>query len=1303
METNSKGTRKPNPVEKTNFLSEITFSYMFPIFKQTYQHGFSESDLFAPLPSHKSSTLGDQLERFWKQEDKRHKKYALHVALLKMFAPSLILTAFFRLIDVCSWVFIMPHVVGKIVSYYEDGQTKITSEQLDLYCLALLGFLYFNAGHFHPSVMAMTHTCMKMRIACSSLIYRKALKLSRTAMANTTAGQLVNFLSNDVRKFDESFLLCHFIWASPVQFFVATFLLYRKFGVSAIFGVLFIIMFVPIQIFIGKKFSSVRKKIAVRSDERVRLMNEIISGIQVIKMYCWEKPFASLVADSRRREMSAIKTRAILQGLFFSFAFYVSRISVFISILTYVLAGHYISAEGVFILSAMHNAIKMPLTTLFSKSVTGLAELNISIKRIQTFLRYDEYSHSLYQSNMKSTFGKYDGMVHKKNNEHLIIANEEEVVPKLELRKIYAKWIKTSPDHDLKNVSMTVNQNQLVAIVGPVGSGKSSLINVILKELFISGGEMEIQGVISYASQEVWLFSGSIRQNILFGEEFDADRYENVIKICALQTDFDILPYGDQTLVGERGKMLSGGQKARIGLARAVYKKADIYLLDDPLSAVDPEVGKHLYKECIEEFLNDKIRVLVTHQLQHLRNAHHIVLMKEGKIEKEGTFSDLQTSGMDFTKLFEQYNTEVEEKEIQVDNNEDILTVSSESDFEGPEVQAEEMAKGGLRLKVYGKYAKAGGGCCKMFGLLVIFLLTACFTYGGDFFVSYWVNLEKNLDKEEITYIDADLGNGSLSRKDIIYIYSGFVGGTFVTAIIWAISFFLFFISSSTVLHNNTFSKMIEATMGFFNKHSSGSILNRFSKDMGIVDEYLPLVMYEVIYAVLLMAGIFTLSLIVEIYLIFPMIFLGILLYLFRKVYIKTSRTVKRIESVVRSPIFNHMTTSVSGMATIRAFGAEKILIEEFDKIQDVHSAAWFLFIASNRCFAYWLDVGCFAFIGISIFTMTKLGTHINGGNIGLIITQYIDLIGNLQWCMRQWSEMENQMISVERILEYEKIDNEPKRPKSDLPEDWPTEGKIRFKNVSLKYDKEGAYVLDNLNFTVASKEKIGIVGRTGAGKSSTISALFQLYDLEGSIIIDNIDTSLIPLEDVRTKISIIPQEPVLFSGTMRKNLDPFDEYDDNVLWNALEQVELKDQIADQDVGLDVKVAEGGSNFSVGQRQLICLARALIRNNKIMVLDEATANVDPSTDFLIQKTIRNKFSDCTVLTIAHRLNTVMDSDKILVMDKGQVAEFDYPHNLLKNKDGVLYKLVQTTGTSTTKVLMDIAQKSYEEKVDTTRM
>ncbi|RZC33451.1 multidrug resistance-associated protein, partial [Asbolus verrucosus] len=1284
--------------------------YMFPIFKRSFKNGLREDDLFRPLDEHKSSILGEKLERIWKKEHRKHKKSALHRALFKLFGPYFMWIGLLKLIDEIMLVLnfdkttllvsvdyfrvVMPLSIGRLVSFFEKGQTHISESDAYIQAGAIVLCLLVDAFLAHPTMMALMHITMKLRVACSSLVYRKTLRLSRTALASTTIGQLVNLLSNDVSKFDQGFLLAHFVWIGPIQTAVATYLIYREIGVAAFFGMGFLLSFIPMQIWLGKRTSVLRLRTALRTDERVRLMNEIISGIQVIKMYCWEKPFAQLIAFARKKEMSAIRGHAFLLGIVYSFEMFITRTSVFVSILGYVLLGSYITAEKVFAITAIYNVIRPVITILFSISISSIAEVNVSVIRIQKFLSYAEREIEEVKS-IKNGISKNGS-----NGSLVPYHSPVEHKPRILLENASAKWLEESAESTLKGINLSISSNQVVAVIGPVGSGKSSLLNVFLKELPLESGKMDIQGKISYSSQEPWLFSASVRQNILFGNEYDEERYKQVIEVCALISDLELFPYGDKTLVGEKGKSLSGGQKARINLARCIYKKADIYLLDDPLSAVDANVGKHLYERCVRGFLKNKMCILITHQLQYLSSADKIVIMKDGKIETEGRYTELQTSGLDFAKLLEQFHTEEEEEKEKkkAKSRQNSECNEEEEDDEGPLIEKEQMKSGSIKPELYLAYLKAGGGKIMIFLLAAAFLLGQVIANAGDYYVSYWVNLEQ--DFSEKVFYNLTEENETLPRDTIIYTYSAIILGTIIFSVVHSLYFMLYFTIASINLHRISFSSIIKATMRFYNNNPSGRILNRFSKDLGYIDEYIPPVLFDVIEVALMLSGALVLSFIVDPWLFIPSVILMVIFYFLRVIYIQTSRSVKRIEGITRSPIFGHMTASMYGLSTIRAFSAQEILVKEFDEYQDNHSAAWFLFIASNRCFGFWLDIICIIFFTVAIFILMYFNKSVYGGDIGLIITQYIMLIGSLQWGMRQWSELENHMVSVERLLEYNSVESEPERKETaTLPKSWPQQGQIEFRDLYLKYNPTDPHVLKNLNFTIHPKEKIGIVGRTGAGKSSTITALFQLYPLEGSIIIDDVDTTKLPLEQVRSKISIIPQEPVLFSGTMRKNLDPFEEFTDEVLWNALEQVELKDVISELPAGLHSNVSEGGSNFSVGQRQLVCLARALIRNNKILVMDEATANVDPHTDALIQNTIREKFADCTVLTIAHRLHTVMDSDRILVMSAGCVEEFDHPYNLLRKENGILYNLVQTTGKTTASNLEAIAKEVSDDSVE----
>nr|CAH7729849.1 unnamed protein product [Callosobruchus chinensis] len=1369
MDSGVKRARKPNPRENAFPLSAATFCYTIPMFIQGFKRDLEESDLTETYSKHKSDYLGNKMERYWKAEEERacrkNTQPSLQRVLIKAFGWEflfygivlflsesirfVVMTYKLLSIRILSAYLVQriaqPIVLGQLIYFYTPGQQEISQEEAYYYAAGVVLCSLMNVLLAHPYMMGMLHLGMKLRVACCSLIYRKALKLSKTALRDTTAGQVVNLLSNDVNRFDVAVLFAHQLWVGPIETIVCTYFMYLQVSIAAAVGVLSLIMFVPIQFYFGKQISRLRLKTALRTDERVRLMNEIISGIQVIKMYAWEKPFAKLVHTARRLEINLIRKTSFMRGVILSFIMFSTRLSIFVSILYYVLAGNKdITAEKVFVLTSFYNILRQTMTVFFPQGISQVAEAKVSIRRLNQFMLYDETQlakaikakHFHDRQNEKS--GGENGKAGERSNG--VDSSKE---PCIVLTNATAKWSDGSLDNTLSNLNLKVTSNQLLAVIGPVGNGKTSLLHVILQELPLLEGSLKVSGRISYASQEPWLFAGTVRQNILFGLPMDKTRYKTVVQKCSLERDFNLLPYGDKTIVGDRGVSLSGGQRARINLARAVYKEADIYLLDDPLSAVDTHVGRELFENCISGYLKDKIVVLVTHQLQYLQNLEHVLYLENGN-PKQGSFRELKESGLDFARIS---GEEVEEEKFEVPKElkkqKSIESMDSD-EMETPRPVEEQKSTGSVGAYVYKSYFKAGGNCCVIFMFFVLFISSQLIASGSDYFITYWVNLEQKtgeaqqalLNTSVVTnteptnstdgFIDLkDNSNTSLltlkrshhhhvsdrndtssgqdfwefSRETCIYVYSGLVGVLILMTLVRSFTFFAICMRASMRLHDRMFESITRTTMRFFNTNSAGRILNRFSKDMGAIDELLPAAMIDCLQIGLALLGVIVVVAIVSPWLMVPTCIIGIIFYLMRIFYLRTSRNVKRLEGVTRSPVFSHLSASLLGLTTIRAFGAEDVLTKEFDSHQDLHSSAWFAFISTSRAFGYWLDIVCIIYITLVTFSFLLIGNEKFGGNVGLAITQAIGLTGMFQWGMRQSTELENQMTSVERVLEYSSIEQEPElesAPEKKPPETWPEDGKVEFRHVYLRYFPDDPYVLKDLNFIILPKEKVGIVGRTGAGKSSLINALFQLTETAGQILIDEINICNIGLHDLRTKISIIPQEPVLFSGTMRKNLDPFDEYSDADLWKALEEVELKEAVEDLTAGLNSKMSEGGSNFSVGQRQLVCLARAILRNNKVLVLDEATANVDPQTDALIQHTIRKKFQNCTVLTIAHRLHTIMDSDKVLVMDAGTMREFGHPYTLLQNPKGIFFGMVEQTGRAMADALFRVAKESHSK-------
>ncbi|KAI5269184.1 Multidrug Resistance-Associated Protein 4 [Manis pentadactyla] len=1281
---------KPNPLQHANLCSRVFFWWLNPLFKIGRTRRLEEDDMYSVLPEDRSKHLGGELQGCWDKEVSRAEKDAqkpsLTKAIIQCYWKSYLALGIFTLIEEVIKV-IQPIFLGKIINYFEnyDPSDSVALHEAYAYAavltactlvLAILHHLYF----YHVQCAG-----MRLRVAMCHMIYRKALRLSNVAMGKTTTGQVVNLLSNDVNKFDQVTIFLHFLWAGPLQAIAVTALLWMEIGISCLAGMAVIIILLPLQSCFGKLFSSLRSKTAAFTDARIRTMNEVITGIRIIKMYAWEKSFAELVTNLRRKEISKILRSSYLRGMNLASFFVASKMIVFVTFTTYVLLGNVVTASHVFVAMTLYGAVRLTVTLFFPAAIERVSEAVVSIQRIKKFLLLDEIPQS-------SPHLPSDGK------------------PMVHVQDLTAFWDKASETPTLQSLSFTVRPGELLAVIGPVGAGKSSLLSALLGELPPSQGLVSVQGRIAYVSQQPWVFSGTVRSNILFGKKYEKERYENVIKACALRKDLQLLEAGDLTVIGDRGATLSGGQKARISLARAVYQDADIYLLDDPLSAVDAEVSRHLFELCICQTLHEKITILVTHQLQYLKAANQILILKDGKMVQKGTYTEFQKSGVDFGSLLKKENEEAEQSPVpgspllrnRTFSETSVWSQQSSLKDGAPEgqdtenmqvtVPEESRSEGEVGLRVYKNYFIAGTSWFIIIFLILLNIAAQVAYVLQDWWLSYWANEQSKLD---ITLS----GEGNETEKLDLHWYLGIYSGLTVATILFGIArsllVFYVLVNSSQALHNKMFESILKAPVLFFDRNPVGRILNRFSKDIGHMDDLLPLTFLDFIQTFLQVIGVVGVAMAVIPWIVIPLILLGILFFVLRQYFLKTSRDVKRLESTTRSPVFSHLSSSLQGLWTIRACKAEDRFQELFDSHQDLHSEAWFLFLTTSRWFAVRLDAICAIFVIVVAFGSLILAKTMDAGQVGLALSYALTLMGMFQWCVRQSTEVENMMISVERVSEYTELEKEAaweyeKRP----PPTWPHEGVIVFDNVNFAYSLDGPLVLKHLTALIKSREKVGIVGRTGAGKSSLISALFRLSEPKGKIWIDKILTTEIGLHDLRKKMSIIPQEPVLFTGTMRKNLDPFNEHTDEELWNALEEVQLKEVIEDLPGKMDTELAESGSNFSVGQRQLVCLARAILRKNRILIIDEATANVDPRTDALIQKKIREKFAQCTVLTIAHRLNTIIDSDKIMVLDSGRLKEYDEPYILLQNEESQFYKMVQQLGKAEAAALLETAEQVY---------
>uniref|UniRef100_A0A8C5CKE9 Cystic fibrosis transmembrane conductance regulator n=1 Tax=Gadus morhua TaxID=8049 RepID=A0A8C5CKE9_GADMO len=1234
-------------------------SWLNPLFRIGYKRSLEQEDLYNVLPEFRSKTLGLTLQSYWDEEclksAKELKKPSFCKAVIRCYWKSYSLLGIFTFIEEATMI-VQPVLLGYLLRYFETYDPN-DYHGLELACYYALGMslsLLLLAVMHHILFFNIQKAGMKIRVAMCNMIFRKALCLSNSARGKTTTGQIVNLLSNDVSKFDDLTMFLHYLWVGPIQVAVVVALLWGEIGPSCLVGIALLIFLMPLQTQFGRMFSVYRSRTAVLTDHRIRTMNEVVTGMRIIKMYAWEKPFAALVSEYRTEEIVNLMKSSMLRAANMATYFSASKIIVLFTFAVYVMLGNTITASRVFVTVSLYGAIRLTVTHFFPSALEKLFESLVSIERIQTFLNLEELP---------------------KNTNVFCQPKDASVI----IQELVCYWDKNQDAPSLQKISLSVGSRQLVAVIGPVGAGKSSLLSAILGELPLDKGVVKVKGQLTYACQQPWVFPGTIRDNILFGKELDPAKYEKVLRACALKRDMELLPDGDLTLIGDRGATLSGGQKARVNLARAVYQDADIYLLDDPLSAVDGEVGRHLFEKCICGILKDKPRILVTHQLQYLKVADQILVLKEGNVVAQGGYTDLQRSGLDFTSLLK-HEEEGEGKLEELARSRTVScnsfrctsnsVINSSLKAEHTQTAVEEgRSQGTISTDMYYKYLRAGAN---IFGLVVLFV----------------VNIVA-----QVAYILQDwwLVNAK-------HVFSGLTAATVLFGLVRAMLFFYVLVKSTETLHKRMFDTILRAPVHFFDVNPIGRVLNRFSKDIGQMDVLLPITFVDACQVLLLTIGVIVVSAMVVPWILILVVPLLIIFLFLRRYFLQTSRDIKRLEGTTRSPVFSHLSSSLHGLWTIRAFRAEQRFQNVFDAHQDLHSVTWYLFLTSSRWFALRLDLLCAVFVIILIYACVLLRDNLGAGDVGLALSYAITLMGMFQWGVRQSAEVENLMTSVERVMEYTELESEaPWETEKRPPLDWPSQGLVTFDGVNFSYSADGPVVLRNMNAAFLPREKVGVVGRTGAGKSSLVSALFRLAEPQGKIYVDGILTSELGLHDLRQKMSIIPQDPVLFTDTMRKNLDPFNQHSDEELWNSLQEVHLKSVVEELPAKMETLLAESGSNFSVGQRQLVCLARAILRKNRILIIDEATAHVDPRTDELIQRTIREKFRDCTVLTIAHRLNTIIDSDRIMVLDAGEIQAYDAPYTLLQDPEGIFYKMVQQTGQQEAEDLLASAKQAYENK------
>lgn len=1305
--------------------SDVWFRVANPILQMGLDIGktMTEADIFEVLPDDVARKAHADLELAWNAR-KRSGKPDLKRSMNDCWHKLAHCGSLFHLLEILNG-FISPIVIKNMVKYVE-------SEDKNILWGLFLATLFFLAP-LSQSLLS-SHFILRTRrvgIRCYSasacMIFDKTLRLSQASASKYGAGAIVNIAQVDSGRFDQAVFFANFLWSMPLQLLIALSLLFFYLGPSALTPLIAMFLMMPVNNYVVKKMMTLSRNTNKLRDARVKVLTEVVHAVRLIKMLGWEEQVSRMVGEKRLVEMQNIG-RLMLFG--------VGNILIWQAmpaLLPLLAFGPYVAMGGnmdpsiVFSSLSLLDSIRTPLT-LFPQAISILSQVQVGVERIEklllaeemeecsaleaqsrdlsmpTFVRdsednaQDSANPDIVASayNAEFRWSKHSETKDEGANQAADVSRpsrarecferfrrrQQADRPHSLVDEEAATSFATVVPPSLRLDSLEIHRGEFVLVVGAVGAGKSTLLAGLLNEVPMDTGTVTIRGSVAYCNQVPWIMQGTVKDNILMGTAYDEERFQTVIDKCALVTDLAELKDGKDTLIGERGINLSGGQKARIGLARACYADAAVYMLDDPLSAVDMHVAKHLVSHCFGSrrgLLREKTRILVTHQLQYMDKADMMVVIQNGKIAaarppSQFTNKELEDFGLgasleqERASIRRQKSGEAEalEKEKEEEAEKKKAGKKDSQEVPPPRQEEEEREIGALSCSVWCAYARAMGYQLAI-ALLCVYFGKNLADVGATYFLSTWSN-----KKDEAV---------SDSIKDLCVYASLSVTGVFFLA-----SRVLVFrhvsLKVSRIYHDKAMWAILRVPMSFLETTPTGRIINRFSSDLqkvdmdlrysaaGFIDQ-----MISMVFALMVSA-----AYVPFIVLIAPLLF--VYNYV-QRVFRTTARELQRLLSRSKSPIFAGLDEAITGVSSIRAFQRQKYFIQRNHENVEANARI----MMSTMCCNRWLSIRLRAIgtIPVAIITyslvlqkfMSLSFMTFTGAAAGFVLRFALQLTTGMEGILQSLTGVELCLVALERVSGYSNL----------LPEDaltkvedhaldvWPSSGSIEFQDVVMRYRDGLPTVLNGISFKIAGGTSVGVVGRTGAGKSSLLQALFRMCPLDaGTVRIDGVDVSAVGLHTLRRRLAIIPQDPVGFTGSFRFNLDPFYEHSDNDIKAELENVQLLEFVSSQEEGLAYHLTAGGENLSVGQRQLMCAARAFLRKSSILVLDEATASVDFRTDELIQTVLRQAVvtRKLTTLTIAHRINTIMGSDNVMVMDKGRVAEFGPTHDLADDPRSIFY-------------------------------
>ncbi|TKR81617.1 hypothetical protein L596_015460 [Steinernema carpocapsae] len=1291
-------------IDEAGLFSFVTFAWVSSFLWDAYKNRLDERTWTCSIFDSSSVNMR-RMERLWEEELRRNPSNPSLFRVLLRFIKTRLLVACAIFLFCLIFGFIGPTCLVRGLIAFTEKPARNEDNSIDYWYGASLvlsiAVIEFARVLSYGATWAISYrTGIRVRSAILTLLFKNLVNV-RT-LRHKTAAEIVNIYANDGQRLFDAVSFAPLVMMGPLVLFGGIGYLWMRIGPWAWAGILVFFLFDAFQFFLGKTMVRCRNAAIEKTEKRVSVMGEILRCIRIIKMNGWEDTFLDRVNGFRVQESRDLKIAGYAQSLAIASGPVVPVVAAIFTFLGVILTGNDLLASDAF------SAVTVFFVMLFGVRMIPygsryMAEAVVALRRITALLLLPKVDAAIPPPVDPSV------ALHIQSPQLLWDQNDPEELKPNEKEEENLISNKTN-NLALTGINLVVKKKELIGICGPVGSGKSALLRAAMGHLVDEKGELEMAGSVAYVSQTPCIQNLSVRDNILFGLEMHNNRYQKSIKSAHLTKDLESMTSSDKTEIGERGVTLSGGQKARTALARALFSNRDLYLLDDVFSALDKKVADAIFEDAVLKMLKNKTVLMVTTDVKRLSKCDRVIYMENGTIagiDAHKALLESVTAYQSFCETSRTMDSDDEMNKSTLEENrknpapKDFLVVAADISRDrsdtivsaaksmedvstaGKVIEDEEdFGTAELSWRVYLKYITAAGGMLMWTILLVAFVVNVITSIFSTYWLSRWLkdgHIEEivNIDGFNVTQQRSLADNENNGFYAGIYILSVFL--LFGSGLMKAMIIVRATLNAGTNLHKNMLNSVVKGVVSFFDATPTGRILNRFSKDMDEIDVKLPFTaevflqnMITCVGFLLMIAYIFPAFLIFAI----PLIVVFVLCV---KCFRAGIRCLKRSENNSRSPLFDHISSTMDGLVTINAYGQSDRFLDTLKTRLDENSGSMFMFQSAMRWLAVWLDllVVCITF-GVSA-CMVMLTGRVAPADAGMALAFAIQMSGIFQFAVRTQTELEAKMTSVERVAYYaENVEQEKDLDSSSqsVPSDWPQNGAVEFKDVKLRYRLNLPLALDNVSFEVKPKEKIGIVGRTGSGKSSLCNALYRLYPLSwGHIKIDHVDTSTVALHRLRKAMAVIPQDPSLFAGTVRFNLDPAGLFSDERLWSALERTYLKDTVAGLDGKLDYVIGEGGRNLSVGERQLMCMTRALLTEVKIVVLDEATASLDVATDRLIQKCLKEAFENCTVLLIAHRLENVMGMDKIIFMNHGKMIEFDSTKNLMAKKESSFRQLV----------------------------